>query len=693
MKKRIILFFAIFLLLGCLSFKDEEKITYIPEDIKPVEVGAPVEKVIEEKIQKSEPAEEKKEVVEEKESGQEEKKIEEKQVCEKDTCMGNILQHCVFGKATFNSTCTELCKDGKCVEKSASAAEEFTFADLALGKNIGTKKQILTENDLKMLASTKTSTPNGLLEIKYLLRFAGDTDDPVESGTIVYEKNEGNLGDYFSIKKGEDLFEYLIDFNRGLESTISADKKLDEIIGVSVNFFGMQYYIVDAETDQKGITLRFLRGTQTMLLDEGTTQSITHDGKNYEVNVIMVDAKNDKVRVSIDGKISPDLKLGSSFSSDGLMRLAVKDIFTNNDKKGEKEVAEFFVGADQIEITDNDATNTQFERNVRVHGVPLERGKAQIRANMQNGKMRIEMIKYRTDLDEDLFIAPGESVRNKFSEKEALLTKNWDLAYDGLSAEKNEKATLRHRNARTYELSFVNGEDEEYTFPFMDITNTFTFGDDDNALVFMENAPIKQNDYLIMTSTNTENGLTKVYQLTTLDKENKKINLRDLAGATRDASYTVDAAGAGAGSISLGGRNHNFIVSGNTLLFDLNGNGNIGNDRMMIVATGGLLIDLGTTQDISSKTSHDITLTTMAQNLKDHTGNEDVKMTVTKGNEISFSLPDQAALHLHSTGTDILKGITSYGALYEVTGSAKKELSLEYPLKQRLAKVKLSVLG
>jgi len=138
-------------------------------------------------------------------------------------------------------------------------------------------------------------------------------------------------------------------------------------------------------------------------------------------------------------------------------------------------------------------------------------------------------------------------------------------------------------------------------------------------------------------------------------------------------------------------KNHNFIVTGDKVTLDLNGNGNIGNDRMMIVAAGGLLLDLGTTQDISSKTSHDLMFTTLANQLKEHAGNEEVKLTVTKGNEISFSLPDQETLHLQSAGTDVLKGMTSYGAVYEVTGAEKKNLALEYPLKQRLATVTLTL--
>ncbi|MBI4440661.1 hypothetical protein HY639_00695 [Candidatus Woesearchaeota archaeon] len=690
-------FFVVMLFLGgCVFFEAEEEIPVEVEEqdvAKPVEVGAPEEKV--EKIEKPKemaPTEEKEEEPEKEEA---ETPQEKKPVCEKDACAGNVLQKCVLGKAIYNITCPDLCKDAQCVEKKLSA-EEFLFQDIYVGKALGSRKQVLSENDLKALSTTKVSGPNGLIEMKYLLRFGGDADDAIESGKLAYEKNRANkVADYLKFTQGDDLFEYVIDFARGFESRISTDNRLDDMVGVRMSFFGTPYTIVAAQTDpdKKGVSLKLLRGSDSALLVEGSSQTFMRGDKEYEVEATLVDSRNNKARLTVNGKSSPDLRIGDLFKVDDALSLAVKDIL--NDEEDDR--VELFIGAGQVELTDNDAGNNQFERNVRVDDISLDRGRVMIRATSRGGLMHIDLLKYRADAkgtENDVYVPVGEDVRNHLLEPESLLAPNWGLVYDGFAKQKTSTVELRHRNARNYELSFTNTQGKSYTVPFMDSTNTFRFGDDSRSLVFTEDSAgnIARDDYFVLTDSNSEKGLTYVYQLLSLDRDNKKVQIKDLAGVTRDATYDIDGNGAGAGSFSFSGKTFNFAVpaNGTKIGVDLNGNGNVGTDKVIIVTEGGLMIDLGV-QDISGKSTHDVLLTTAANNLKESSGDEVMKVTVTKGSEITLTVPDQNGLHLESVGTDLLKGMTAYGAVYEVSGSTKKDLKIDYPQTQMLGTVKLVI--
>ncbi len=694
------------LLIGCWTSQEEKSVAVEEkESVKPVEIGQPTEKVVEEKEEKEETkksVEETKaeEVLEKEEAKKEIVKEEEesKPVCEKDVCFGNILQKCLLEKALYNITCPDACKDGKCISKEV-AEEEFAFNELYVGKALSGKKQVLAENDLKALSSTRASTANGVTDIKYLIRFGGDNDDKIETGEVFYGKNRaGKIGDYLKYNLGDDIFEYVIDFGRGLESRIGSDNKLNDIIGGKVSFFGMPYQLVNAETDasKKAIFLKFLKGDEITLLEEGASQPFTLGDKEYEVLPTIIDTKNNKVRMSINGKISPDMNVGDVFKADDKFSIAVKEILSNSVGGEEKDLVEFFIGGDQLEFIDNDATNNQFERNVRVDGMPLEHGRAMIRATSMSGNMRIELLKYRADAkgaENDMFISQKEGLRKHSAEASSLLTKNWDLDYEGFDAVEGQPIDLKHRNARTYELSFVNNAGKRYTIPLMDSTNVLKYGDDDQNVVFVEdgNGNIKRDDYFVLTDTNNDRGITMVYQVLSIDKDNKKVQIKDLAGTTRDATYTTDASGIGTGSLSVSGKSYNFIVnaSGTVVGFDLNGNGNVGNDRVMIVASGGQMIDLGTVQDISAKSSQDIVFTTLVNKLKDKQSNEEVKVTINKGDEINLQVPDQSTLHLESVG-DVMKGMTSYGAIYEITGT-RKDLEIIYPSQQKLATVKLKI--
>ena len=617
-----------------------------------------------------------------------------------DVCAGKVLIKCVLQKSTYNTTCPDECKDGKCIAKQVTD-EEFVFEDLFVGKTLGSRKQVLMDNDLVALKTTKVNTVNGVTDVKYMLKFGGDNDDAIESGKVVYEKNrENTVGDYLKFLQSDDLFEYYIDFSRGLESSIGTNNKLYDLVGVQIMFFGVPYQIVDASTDatKKAIALKFMRVNEMPLLKEDESQTYTHNGKEYVVEVGILDTEGKKVRLVINGKTTGDLKIGDIFSTTDGFSISVKSIFTDNTKSASRNLVELFVGSDPFEFVDNDATNSLFERNVKVAGANLDRGRVIIRANQRTNAMKIDLIKYRADAkgsDNDIFLEKAQSLRKNSLEPESLLVKDWDLTYDGFASIKTEFIDFKHRNGRSYDLSFVNTLGKKYTVPLMDSTNLLKFGDDDQNLIFVENSAgnIERDDYFVLTDGNNANAVSYIYQLLSIDTSGNRVQIKDLAGSTKEASYTVDSNGLGTGTFSISGKTYTFVLpaNGTTMGFDLNGNNAVGSDRVLIVAYGGLMINLGNAQDISGETSHTVTLTTPASKFKEGSNDESITMSITKGSEINMVLSDQTSLHLESSGSDTVKGMTSYGALYKLTGSTLKDLSIENPNEQRLASTTLSI--
>jgi len=102
-----------------------------------------------------------------------------------------------------------------------------------------------------------------------------------------------------------------------------------------------------------------------------------------------------------------------------------------------------------------------------------------------------------------------------------------------------------------------------------------------------EGGTIAPGDYIVLTSSDTTSGITKIFQYRS--KRGTSVTFQDMAGGQKIAPISNNQ-----GFLRAYGQEFTFTVSGDNIQMDLNRDGVIGSATMPIVIQGGTKLDLGT---------------------------------------------------------------------------------------------------
>ena len=547
---------------------------------------------------------------------------------------------------------------------------------LEVNERIGNVRETLTDAFLDALRSGIVTTDEGTTDYNQYLRFANQsyTINPgnasnvgnIPSGRVVFQEDEDDVvGHYLFFKDSDTIFEYELEFEEGVESEIkfksgtSGARELDDLEDEQVVVLGETYTIVDtlfAEgigTTTQRVKLELLGGDVVDTLEEGECKTYNIDGVDYETCVIIIsDNKNSNegtVKFSVNGEITDEMEDGDTEVLRDGTQIGIRDILPNEaEEVSGGDIVEFFLGANEIEFEDTNATDTNFNAGgVKVGQEDIEDGAvAIVGTNTSADLYRISTIKYRLRADSlkgDVFVRPGHGLREFLDEPQGMLNNNWDIVYNGLQDTGVSIIKIDASGDDSYNLKFTSREGLDYNVPLFDNSNDasrgFTYGDEDDPLYFRECAAnaliatlglsttainqhyapfcIEEDNLFVLTDDNDETGLTHVLSYESVDTSNQKLTFTDLGTGQREITYdttrtgfftnssavsmngTTAATSGGQGSIVVGGNTFTVLVANangnNSLAIDLNANGNVSQgDEVFVVVDGGGMLDLGT---------------------------------------------------------------------------------------------------
>ncbi|MFH1064287.1 MAG: hypothetical protein V1729_04360 [Candidatus Woesearchaeota archaeon] len=611
---------------------------------------------------------------------------------------------------------------------------------------LGGVTETLDSADAEALKSFTVSNDKGTTDVNQYLRLNWGTGtgnrgtalaDDMAGARVLYTKSDGDeVGDFLQFEDSEEAFQFELEFVEGFESDIdTSDNSLDDLEDETLHILGEDFAVVDASFSSAGkLELDLMGGAIHDTIEEGETKTYTLKGKEYEVTALIVSdwagatGGSAKVKMKVNGEVTKEMQEGSTEILNDGTSLGIREVLPN--EAGETaggDILEFYLGAFKIHFEDSTGTADTWDGSVEVNEEGLEDAELDMVFTNTSSEVRISKIAYELFVDgaggDEPFLSPGEGLREYLDEPEGMLSDAWDFSYQGLSEPGVDEIKIKASGDDEYRLSFTNKQGVDYSNLRLAYVNSthFVYGDDDDALVFMQgqdtnvnNFTIQKNDYFVLSHNGDQDtGVTRVLRLDSVDTSNSLIQMTDVGtGASLNSQYTGTLASTWTnciGAINVGGYTFDFYC-GNTstsgkgqvrLLVDLNDNSTLGGEAG-IVTKGGLMIDLGTQSvtdaraDIAADWFY-VTGSTETDNFDEAPASdeyflvnisgdnsaEEVDLDVTSNSSIglSFNTPED--------NDNVNLGMTDYGVMIKEQNEDNDPdtLTIEYPLAQVLPQV------
>lgn len=548
---------------------------------------------------------------------------------------------------------------------------------LEIGEPIGDVRETLTEVDLDMLKGGQIVTDQGSTEFNQYLRFINNAS----SGVVIFAEDERDrVGHYLTWNDGDQLFQWELEFEEGLESDLELDDLVD-LEDEDVTVLGQPFVIVDTDVRVNNqvlanlgsagnsltgtnatpdVTIEFIGGAVSAVLGENDKETYVVDGKEYEVEVLVISETSNggegSVKFRINGEITDELEDGETdVLADGT-QIGIRDILATG-KDIQKSIVQFYLGAYKVEFRDTNTSNSlAVQAGAEVNEETIEDSLVTIRgqfltnppsaSSLTGASFEIASILYNLTADAvlgDMFIPPGTGVRAQLDEPEGLLTPNWDIRYEGLMDTGVTLVRVDAAGDDEYDVEFTNQEGIFYDVPLASneagneasalalvggatgFGHQLKYGDDDDNLWFTEFSTagavpfataaaiganqfyIQDDDFFVLSNcmlvVNDNTCFSHVLRFDSVDNTNRQLTFTDLGTGTREVTYDAVTFLAtlvvGGVTYTVGVSNAGGVATTPTnLTADLNGDGNLINGTKALIGIQGEgLLDLGVQND------------------------------------------------------------------------------------------------
>ncbi len=624
-----------------------------------------------------------------------------------DTCVEDttIVQEfsCDEGELAFTfHTCAGGCQDGKCLAVPSvpvavsEGGEEVSFGtsgdQVELNEYLGDVQSAFTEGELAALEGGMVSTGNSVTEFHQYLRF----DDSIKTGRVVFGENEdGQVGDFLRFLSTDYIFEYKLEFEDGLLSSVSGNS-LADLDGRELFVLGQEYRIAGAQKSGNTVTLRLVGGEHGDVLDEGEQKTYVVGAQEFVIEVVTLDDSQHEVVLKINGKMHSPLEEGDVVFVNGML-IGIDELYFHEQGEG-KDFLQLVVGARTLEFRD-DASDSGFSSSLKVNGQLISEGLVQLKGKSSGDDYELLSLTYRLRPDAlsggDVYIAPGHGVRDYIEESEAMLG-SWDLRYDGLKKKGMNEIVFDPVSKNQYQLRFTNGKDHQYVVGVVyNNGGNLEISDKGDTVHFLEAASsssfvVDTGDYLIVTNKNTPSGITHLVRYDSIDTAGKTLQFDDGAEGSKTVTYTGTEGTDAQGDLILSGTTYRVFVGGGpayNLAVDLDGDGDVDGSEVNVVVKGGGLLDLGSS--LTPGSDFEVTLTTKGQQFDENPVDEVITFDVLRsGSEIDIRIDAQSSLSIE-TDDDKTKAMSRYGAYIEKDNGNPDRVVIEYPLEQVFGNVRL----
>ena len=515
---------------------------------------------------------------------------------------------------------------GKGVVVEGDAVEIGSTSDLLeINETIGNVRETLTEVDLDMLKGGQIVTDKGSTEYNQYLRFnstsySSSTPGYEPNGAVIFSRDERDrVGHYLYWSEGKRVFEWELEFEEGLESKTKGNDLVD-LEDEDIIMLGQPFVIVDTDlrssSSKPDLTIDLMGGAISAILGENDKETYVVDGKEYEVEVLVISETSrggeGSVKFRINGEITDELGDGETdVLADGT-QIGIRDILATG-KDIQKSIVQFYIGAYKVTFRDTDTSdNNAIIGGTEVNEEKIEDSETLIRGAFTSGGFsgsspidgsvfEVSNIKYRLNADAvlgDVYIPPGSGLREQLDEPEGMLTPFWDIRYEGLMDTGVTIVRVDAAGNTKYDLEFTNQEGIFYDVPM--VTNeggNFRFGKDTGGLWIVERPErlIARHDYFVVSNclvTEADNTcFSHVLRYDSADPTNRQLSFTDLGTGTREIVYDNSTSGATAtANLIVGGVTYLVNVSTASpynIAVDLNGDGSITNGSKVVIGIQG----------------------------------------------------------------------------------------------------------
>ncbi|MBI5066339.1 hypothetical protein HZA97_08955 [Candidatus Woesearchaeota archaeon] len=518
---------------------------------------------------------------------------------------------------------------------------------LEINETIGEVTGSLSEFDLGFLKGGSISTGSGVTKYNQYIQFNDSAQDPSKR-VIFTEDNFDNVGDFLYFRNGDQIFDWVLEFEEGLTSstsnTNSASATLENLNDREVTILGSLYTIVNAVVDTTVVNGRvridLIGGQAFGEMGEHQNKSVTIGENSYDVEVMVLSETNGEALIRINGKVLPKIKPGEAVPLPSGELFGVRDIITTG-KETQSSVLRFYIGANKITFEDSNFADGKFsDGGARVNNEQIEDSAVEIGGTLNSGKSEftINHVKYRlkaNGLSGDVLVPAGHGVREYINEPEGMLAPLWDIKYNGLSDVPLTTLKIDASGRDEYNLRFTNQEGLNYRIPIAslrfdgnmrhgeassgaqrglwnvednDETTRYFINPEDYVILsdinsgsstFLDGAGNKQLSYsgcVRPTSTSDNTAFTRVlkYQSATNVSGDIGYSFTDLASGSKQ----VKANSTGGFDLVVGGKTYSGLKDkdSNKISMDVNGDGVFSQQRLSWIATeGGMIVGLNST--------------------------------------------------------------------------------------------------
>ncbi|MEK6853569.1 MAG: hypothetical protein AABX64_02700 [Nanoarchaeota archaeon] len=485
-----------------------------------------------------------------------------------------------------------------------AGTDELEFGE-ALGTTTHGVLDFVDGDDLAALADGTLASSKGSFNYEQFIHF----DDPVVNTTYV-EDDDDVTALFLKVPDNSQFARYEMNFLDAAKSDVdsSTSYKLDDLEKKSITLLGKTYNIVQARTNAISatpqITLTLMSGSASDQILEGETKTFTLDGKEYEVSLIFTNTA-DQAKFTVNGETTPVMDEGDTETlSDGVV-LGLSEVLYQ-DYAGGIHQAEFYLGADKLELQDDNfnqtmATATSSD-DLKVNDETIDGAAVTIFGSVTtawsataDGELEIDDIQVNMTAQDDYFVAAGETLlgQPELEEKSLVFTENWDLRFEGMdqSVLTDELKVADQSGEKEYWLTFTNVKGDVINMPLAYANGaTLRFGSQDDKLQ-LNKTSIQDEQYFILNDDTDEDSVTSVVQYKGTDKfgaSDPKAKFKVLGtGETVERPITFGAGQNGATfNLKLGGNTYTF-ANASSVGGAAAGGGNVDADDWNITVTGG----------------------------------------------------------------------------------------------------------
>lgn len=398
----------------------------------------------------------------------------------------------------------------------------------------------LTSSELDALGDGSVTTDKGTSDYEQFIILGNNT---VEFEKSSGEQTDKAVADYVKIANGKPIFNYSLEFKTPLESDVEDSAGDADTTGTylgdyedkTLSILGQTFNILQARrtssTKHESVKLTLLGGKISDTIEEGETKTYTLDGKDYEIeNIIVTDSGTIYTQFKVNGEVTEKMREGSTDTLQDGTVLGVSTILPNEAGDVTADLVTFSFGANKLEIEDTDivqATDTS-SKKLRVNDDSITEVPVIIEGTDDNSTFKIEKIKMDIRAGHDYWIPAGATLSQVMAEEgdsdivPAML--ELDLKYEGMTEEDENEINLIPSGDEEYVIEFKNNDGDEITLPLAydnasDAANVI-WGDDSYRLVVSAELNLSVDEYVIVTdSTTSVEGNTNVLKYENTDYE------------------------------------------------------------------------------------------------------------------------------------------------------------------------------